>query len=121
MLQKRKRVMEIAGKKIHNVRLMFRKEEDGSKIVRVTIRGSKKGKPLVDETLPFTEDVYDNNPDYWESYQGNQISVYHRKDRKDRYVYVNSQSNYEISTNVGQRLEGIVFKMIESKKNSRKF
>lgn len=106
--------MEIGGRKIHDVRLMFRKAKDGSKVVRVTIRDSKKGKPWVDKTLPFTEDLYDNDPNYWESHQEYQISVYHRKDRDGKYVYINTKQHSTIPTEVGQKLEGLISKVFKS-------
>ena len=106
--------MEIAGKKIHRVRLIFREKEDGSKIVRVTIRELKRGKPLIDEIFPVSGRVCDNDPRYWEVYQGQRISVYHRRvDEKNKYKYVNSQVNSEIPTDIAQRLEELVYKALQ--------
>lgn len=105
--------MKIAGKKIHGVRLIFREKDDGYKIVRVTVRELKRGKPLIDDIFPVSGNVCDNDPRCWELYQGQRISVYHRREKKDRYEYVNSQTNSTISTDRGQRLETLVLKILK--------
>jgi len=102
--------MEIGGKKVYDVRLIFRKTGDGSKIVNVTIRSTKKG-PLIRATLPFKGYVYDDNHNYWTSYNGQQISVYHRR---ERHIYVNEQQHSIIPPDIGQKLEGLVLNVLNT-------
>lgn len=104
-------VTEVSGKKYYDVRLIFRKMDDDSKTVRVSVRHLKIGKFSVDKVFPFTDDIYDNDHNYWNSHQGQQISVYHRKEKN---IYVNAKNQSTIPTNLGQKLEAIVLKAIES-------
>jgi len=107
-------LMEISGKKVHDIRLILKKIEKNTKIVYITVRRTKKEKPLTRKSM-LTEDVYDDNPNYWTSFRGQQISVYHRK---DKYIYVNSQQHSIIPTEIGQRLESLVFKVFNDIKSN---
>ena len=98
-------VTEINGRNYYDVRLMFKKQGDGSKVVRITVRESKKGKPLREEEFPFTDDINDNDHNYWTLHQGQQVSVYHRI---EKHVYLSAKQRRTIPTNLGQKLEALV-------------
>jgi hypothetical protein len=100
---------------IHDARLEFIKKGRG-KVVQVVVRPKKKG-PTRRGKFPFIEDINDDDPNYWTTYRGQRISVYHRR---DKYEYVNKKQRSIISIDLGQKLEELVRK-VYFKTPNRKF
>lgn len=88
---------------IYTAKLTFRKIRNGTKVVSVQIRYSKKGRSKK-ERLPFPGDINDNDL-YWTKYRGEHISVYHRIDNNHKYL---DMQNTIIHTSLAQKLERLV-------------
>ena len=101
---------EVKKRKFYDVRLMFRRAENNERVVRVTVRGSKTGKPLINQVLPFPDNINESEL-FWRTYKGEYLAVYHRKGIRE---YTDAEHSL-VHTSLSQKLEEIILKTLNNK------